>query len=117
MCFFFYFRYTLRNAEYRLCLERNLDIYEENLDKEKFDVPRHDIQGMLLEAANIIKLSAKDELSSNCEKTIEDPPEIVDIQGFGDTSPEAQQYIRHLQSQLSSVKKVCNKGIRLNFLS
>ncbi|XP_015866396.2 uncharacterized protein LOC107403979 [Ziziphus jujuba] len=97
--------YTLRNAEYRLCLERNLDIYEENLDKEKFDVPRHDIQGMLLEAANIIKLSAKDELSSNCEKTIEDPPEIVDIQGFGDTSPEAQQYIRHLQSQLSSVKK------------
>ncbi|KAK1300828.1 hypothetical protein QJS10_CPB13g00478 [Acorus calamus] len=26
--------YTLRNAEYRLCLERNLDIYEDNYEKQ-----------------------------------------------------------------------------------
>ncbi|KAF3435511.1 hypothetical protein FNV43_RR22600 [Rhamnella rubrinervis] len=97
--------YTLRNAEYRLCLERNLGLCEENLEKETLDISRLDVQGILLEVANIMELSAKDELSSECEKSIEDPPESVDIQGLGDTSPEAQQYICHLRSQLSSIKK------------
>lgn len=106
-CSSFYFRYTLRNAEYRLCLERNLDLCGENLEKETLDISRLDVQGMLLEGANIIKLSAKDELSSECETSIEDPPENIDIQSLGDISPEAQQYIHHLRSRLSSVKKVC----------
>lgn len=67
----------------------------------------------MLESANIIKLAAKDELASKCDKTIGDPPENIDIQGLDDISPEGQQYIRHLQSQLSSVKKVCESIIRM----
>ncbi|PON74760.1 hypothetical protein PanWU01x14_048190 [Parasponia andersonii] len=98
-------RYTLRNAEYRLCLEKNVDAYEENLEKESLESYRFDVQGMLLESPNIIKLSGKDELSSKSDKTLVEPSENFDIQDIGDMSPEAQEYVRHLQSHLSSVIK------------
>ncbi|KAL5561333.1 hypothetical protein UlMin_031080 [Ulmus minor] len=93
--------YTLRNAEYRLCLEKNLGASEENLDNKRRENFGLDVQGLLLESVNMIKLSAKGELSSKSEDTYEN----TDIQGLDNMSPEAQQYILHLQSQLSSVKK------------
>ncbi|XP_062022038.1 uncharacterized protein LOC133738496 [Rosa rugosa] len=97
--------YTLRNAEYRLCLERNFDISEENLEKQTSEDSKVDLQGMLLESANIIKFHAKDEFSPKAGEVMEDPLENLDIQGLGEVSPEVQQYILHLQAHLSSAKK------------
>jgi hypothetical protein len=97
--------YTLRNAEYRLCLERNLDMHGENLEKQTPENSRLDLQGLLLDSASIINLSGEHELSSKFEKFTEDLSENFDIQGLGEMSPEAQHFILHLQSHLSSVKK------------
>ena len=64
---------------------------------------------MLLESANIIKLSGKNESSCRSDKTLVEPSEDFEIQDVGDMSPEAQEYVRKLQSRLLSVKKVCQK--------
>ncbi|GMN37807.1 hypothetical protein TIFTF001_007105 [Ficus carica] len=98
-------KYTLRNADYRLCLEKNLDVFEENLEKQRLESSESDEQGMLLESANVIKSSSKDQLSSKTEKIHVEPSENIEGQGIEDMSPEAQEYVRHLQSQLSSVEK------------
>ncbi|XP_024023147.1 uncharacterized protein LOC21394747 isoform X2 [Morus notabilis] len=98
--------YTLRNAEYRLCLKKNFDACEENLEKERMESSKFDVQGMLRESASTIKPSAKDELSSKSGKICVDPSKNNEKQGLGDMSPEAQEYIQQLRSQLSSVKKV-----------
>ncbi|XP_009339511.2 uncharacterized protein LOC103931716 [Pyrus x bretschneideri] len=97
--------YTLRNAEYRLCLERNFDLCEDKLEKQTPENGKVDLQGMLLESANIIKFPAKDKFSSNAGEVAEDSLENIDIQGLGEVSPEAQQYILQLQAHLSSAKK------------
>ncbi|XP_068321010.1 uncharacterized protein [Pyrus communis] len=97
--------YTLRNAEYRLCLERNFDLCEDKLEKQTPKNGKVDLQGMLLESANIIKFPAKDKFSSNAGEVAEDSLENIDIQGLGEVSPEAQQYILQLQAHLSSAKK------------
>ena len=60
---------------------------------------------MLLDSANVNK-SGKHELSSKSEENTENLSEGLGIQGLGEMTVEAQQYILHLQTQLSSVKKV-----------
>ncbi|BFG41973.1 hypothetical protein CerSpe_282470 [Prunus speciosa] len=97
--------YTLRNAEYRLCLERNFDMCDKKLEKQTSENSEVDLQGMLLESANIIKFPSKDEFSSKDGEVTEDSLENIDIQGLGEVSPEALQYILHLQANLSSVQK------------
>ncbi|XP_059447325.1 uncharacterized protein LOC132178789 isoform X1 [Corylus avellana] len=97
--------YTLRNAEYRLCLEKNLDMHDENNEKQTPEISRLDLQGLLLDSASILELSGEHESPSKFEKFTEDLLENIDIQGLGEISPEAQQYILHLQSHISSVKK------------
>ena len=108
MVFIVYCRYTLRNAEFRLCLERNLDMQEGNPEKQIPENSRLDLQGLLLDNASIINLSGEHELSSKFEKFTEDLSENFDIQDLGEMSPEAEHYILHLQSRLSSIKKVCS---------
>ncbi|KAL4615292.1 hypothetical protein ACB092_07G113000 [Castanea dentata] len=97
--------YTLRNAEFRLCLERNLDMQEGNTEKQIPENSRLDLQGLLLDNASIINLSGEHEFSSKFEKFTEDLSENFDIQDLGEMSPEAQHYILHLQSRLSSIRK------------
>ncbi|KAK4563299.1 hypothetical protein RGQ29_005701 [Quercus rubra] len=97
--------YTLRNAEFRLCLERNLDMQEGNPEKQIPENSRLDLQGLLLDNASIINLSGEHELSSKFEKFTEDFSENFDFQDLGEMSPEAQHYILHLQSRLSSIRK------------
>ncbi|XP_008236407.1 PREDICTED: uncharacterized protein LOC103335175 [Prunus mume] len=97
--------YTLRNAEYRLCLEQNFDMCDKKLEKQTPENSEVDLQGMLLESANIIKFPSKDEFSSKDGEVTEDSLENIDIQGLGEVSPEALQYILHVQAHLSSVKK------------
>lgn len=95
MVFLLYSRYTLRNAEYRLCLERNLDIYEGGTETLKAEDSKPEGPTILLDDQRRVKLSRKDEKSEN-----------IGVEGLGEITPAAQQYILNLQSRLSSVKKV-----------
>ncbi|XP_027364032.1 uncharacterized protein LOC113871256 [Abrus precatorius] len=93
--------YTLRNAEYRLCLEKNLDMCERDTEKAKAESPNVDLQGLLHDSVNVIDFGRKKNLFTKFEKLHEN----VDIQDLGEISAEAQEYIFNLQSQLSSMKK------------
>ncbi|CAI0472099.1 unnamed protein product [Linum tenue] len=94
--------YTLRNAEYRLCLERNLVIAEENLDHCPTENSASDLLG------TVDSPTANQCLGNNMqfEKVVEESGDDNVIQGLGEIPPEAQQYILHLKSRLSSMKKV-----------
>lgn len=92
---FWYCRYTLRNAEYRLFLEKNLDMSGEDLESRTSENTEHDLEGTLTD-----ELFDEDNVSS---KRVS---ETIDEEGLGRVSSEAQEYIFRLQSQLSSVKKV-----------
>lgn len=88
-------RYTLRNAEYRLCLERNFDTDEDS--KSEVLIP------------NIPP--GQDELHDS-EKISQNA--LSEIPDLGQITPEVQQYILELQSRLFSARKVkyvnhCNK--------
>jgi hypothetical protein len=104
------FRYTLRNAEYRLCLERNLDIHEKDPEKQAQENSRNELQRTALESEKTNQSFGKD---TEFEKTMEEPSNNIDLQGLGEISPEAQQYILRLQLCLSSVTKVCDSILEL----
>ncbi|MBA0849801.1 hypothetical protein Goshw_020947, partial [Gossypium schwendimanii] len=95
--------YTLRNAEYRLCLERSLGC-EGCLGKTP-DKWNFDLQEILLDSTKISDCSGKDYVSSEFEKTTEDKVEDIEFQGIGEISPETHKYILLLQSRLTSMKK------------
>lgn len=82
-------------------------MHEGSIDKQTPENSKLDLQGLLLDSASIIKLSGDHELSSKFENFTDESSENVDIQGLGEISPEAQQYILHLQSSISSAKRVC----------
>ncbi|CAN1156265.1 hypothetical protein LINPERPRIM_LOCUS20108 [Linum perenne] len=93
--------YTLRNAEYRLCLERNIDIEEENAEScatESFEV---DVLGKV--NSPIENQCMGNDIQS--DKLAGDSADDNAIKGLGEIPLEAQQYILHLQSRLSSMKK------------
>ncbi|KAG5254144.1 MAR-binding filament protein [Salix suchowensis] len=87
--------YTLRNAEYRLCLERNLDIHEEDFEMQVQGNSKTNLQGLVLEGEKSNQSLGKD---TEFEKNVEDLSDDINIQGLGEISLEAQQYILHLQS-------------------
>ncbi|KAL3515341.1 hypothetical protein ACH5RR_022243 [Cinchona calisaya] len=93
--------YTLRNAEYRLCLERNLEIHEGNIDKQKPEDSKLEAEGTLLNDYGLNNISRQDKLpySENMTETTSALPD------FGEMTPETLQYILILQSRLSSVKR------------
>uniref|UniRef100_A0A2P2JA14 Uncharacterized protein MANES_S075500 n=1 Tax=Rhizophora mucronata TaxID=61149 RepID=A0A2P2JA14_RHIMU len=93
--------YTLQNAEYRLWLERNLDMDEGNLAKQESD-SKSSFRETSVDNARQHDFSGKN-VKSN--KMTDNPSDSIAVQGLGEMTPEAQQYILHLQSQLSSVKK------------
>lgn len=104
--FFFGFRYTLRNAEYRLCLERNLDVHEGDGENQTSECSQTDLHGMLLNRENIDEFSGKNEFSSEFQQNADDLNGDIGVEGLGEMTLEVQQYILNLQSRLSSIKKV-----------
>lgn len=96
----------MRNAEYRLCLERNLDFDDGNNDKQTNDNCIFDLHEMMLDSANLANISDESESSSKCDESLDNPSDSINFQGIGETSPEVQQHILQLQFQLSSIKKV-----------
>nr|KJB32296.1 hypothetical protein B456_005G234100 [Gossypium raimondii] len=96
--------YTLRNAEYRLCLERNLGC-DTDLEHQSSEKPNFDLQEIVLDGTKVKELSRKNDSSSESEKTTENQFEDIEFEGLGEISPETRKYILHLQSRLASVKK------------
>ncbi|OMO73950.1 hypothetical protein CCACVL1_17053 [Corchorus capsularis] len=96
--------YTLRNAEYRLCLERNLGC-EGGLENQTSENSNFDLQEKLLDSAKTSESSGKNDVSSEFEETSEEKFEDIEYQGLGELPLETQKYILHLQSRLTSVKK------------
>ncbi|PWA55215.1 hypothetical protein CTI12_AA429400 [Artemisia annua] len=103
--------YTLRNAEYRLCLERNFDTDEESTDKLTIEDSKSEVLRMLMHNSIITdRPSGQDELPKS-EKPNANASEIPDL---GQMTPEVQQYILKLQSRLFSVKKELHEVKRKN---
>ncbi|KAJ4876816.1 Uncharacterized protein Rs2_41834 [Raphanus sativus] len=97
--------YTLRNAEYRLFLEKNLDMDDdEDLESHATEKGTDTEHGDDVSVENNASSSTKD---SNLS-------EMIDKEGLGRVSSEAQEYIFRLQSQLSSVKKELQEVRRKN---
>lgn len=90
--------YTLRNAEYRLCLEKNLEIYDRNIGRQNPEDPKVGDETLLNE-----NMSSKK--SEHKQPTSEGKSELSDIPDVGKMTPQAQQYILDLQSRLASYKK------------
>lgn len=100
--------YTLRNAEYRLCLERNLGIHEENIDKHKIEDSKLEDHMLLLDNNEIIKIWTQDEVHDSANTN----ENVNDISDLGDMSPQVKELISKLQSSLSSVKKELREAKR-----
>lgn len=106
--------YTLRNAEYRLCLERSLDIHDDNNESQTREAFNLGVQEMLLDSVRRVPIAGEGEVSSRGEETAENPSEEVNVEDLGEMTPEVQSYIRHIQSRLSSAKKELKEIKRKN---
>lgn len=102
--------YTLRKAEYRLCLEKNLEISGGNVDNQKLEDCKSEADGSLLNDYGIEGISRHDKLPMP-KKITESTSPLAD---FEEINSETKQYILSLQSHLSSVKKELREVKRKN---
>ncbi|KAH6833166.1 MAR-binding filament-like protein [Perilla frutescens var. hirtella] len=93
--------YTLRNAEYRLTLERNLEICEGNNCNLKNEDSKLEVEEIHLKEEGKSRNFRQESLSASDES--EDS--TCNIPDFGEMTPEARRYVLRLYSRLSSVKK------------
>ncbi|XXG63879.1 hypothetical protein AAC387_Pa05g1972 [Persea americana] len=96
--------YTLRNAEYRLCLERNLDIHNDgHFEYQKLGSAKVDDHDTSLDSTTrICNFEGGNELLPESERKKDLSSGNMGSQGLDELTPEAQEYILHLQSRLSS---------------
>ncbi|KAJ8450965.1 hypothetical protein Cgig2_032590 [Carnegiea gigantea] len=106
--------YTLRNAEYRLCLEKNLDIHGNNNDTHKREALNLGVQELLLDSVRRVQITGESEASSSGEEAAENSCEELNDEDLEGMAPEVQSYIRHLRSRLSSTKKELKEVKRKN---
>ncbi|XP_010271521.1 PREDICTED: uncharacterized protein LOC104607554 [Nelumbo nucifera] len=108
--------YTLRNAEYRLCLEKNLDINAEDFGKQRLENAKPDDHGMSVDGSpRIFEFSGKNDILPKYERSDEYPSYgSKSFHDLGEITPEAREYILHLQSRLSSAKKELSEVKRKN---
>lgn len=97
----------MRSAEYRLYLERNLDIPEEHTEKGTKDAVEDNKPEMLYGSSPSKSNSPKrTDALCNHEKKDEVSCENTVLSGLGELTPEVQEYICYLQSRLNSAEKV-----------
>ncbi|KAH9602227.1 hypothetical protein KSS87_021098 [Heliosperma pusillum] len=106
--------YTLQNAEYRLCLERNLDIHEDNNDSHKSESFNLGLQDMLLDSVRRVQYSGESEVSAGAQEIGDNVSEDFNVENLKELSPEVQSYILQLRSRLSSTKKELREIKRKN---
>ncbi|KAG6537449.1 uncharacterized protein LOC122034349 [Zingiber officinale] len=105
--------YTLCNAEYRLCLEKNIDIPEKNIDhdeKGKTDTSGIENTDIFSERTNAMfnSLEEKDVLNDHNKHNMHEHDESCEDMSTkicGNLTPQAIEYIQQLQSKLRSVEK------------
>lgn len=106
--------YTLRNAEYRLFLEKNLDMHGEDLESHTTENTEYDLKGTFPDDRELGELFDENNVSSTKDSKNQNPSKMIDQEGLGRVSSEAQEYIFRLQSKLSSVKKELQEVRRKN---
>lgn len=108
--------YTLRNAEYRLCLEKTLGVCEEFSDEQNPENTVLDGHKMVPHwTSRMPETPGRDEFLLSSEENGEVlDSERVGAEGLGEMTPAAQEYIINLQNQLSSMKKELHDVKRQN---
>ncbi|XP_020587012.1 uncharacterized protein LOC110029182 [Phalaenopsis equestris] len=112
--------YTLRNAEYRLFLERNVEIFGDYQDKEEHleeNKPKNVIgsySDKLMDGTSTLFELAERDLSNSNKGDEVSPCEDPDFESLGEMSPQAKEYIRSLTFRLSSMKKDLHEMNRKN---
>ncbi|VVA99859.1 unnamed protein product [Arabis nemorensis] len=106
--------YTLRNAEYRLFLEKNLDLHGEDLESQTPENTDYDLKGRFPDDKELDEIFDENNVSSTKDSKTQSLSEMFDKEGLGRVSSEAQEFIFRLQSQLSSVKKELQEARRKN---
>lgn len=104
-------RYTLHNAEYRLCLEKNIDIPEDHDEKGETDALGIENNEIFSERTNTIfnSFEVKDVLDDHNKHNMHEHDESCEDMSTkicGNLTPQAIEYIQQLQSKLNSVEKV-----------
>ena len=98
-------RYTLRNAEYRLSFERNLELSEEVAECPKSDVTEDNHHNINLgRPVTIFRLS--EDMPQDPGKTDEESSFENMGEELGDLTPQAEEYIIQMQYRLDAMKKV-----------
>lgn len=97
--------YTLRNAEYRLSFERNLELSEEDSEGQNRDISEDNHHNINLGSpVTIFRLSEEDMLQDTEKNDEELPCETVG-EDLGNLTPQVEDYIIQLQSRLDAMKK------------
>ncbi|KAF8722098.1 hypothetical protein HU200_022734 [Digitaria exilis] len=97
--------YTLRNAEYRLSFERNLELSEEDAECPKSDATEGNHHNINLgRPVTIFKLSEED-MPQDPVKTDEESSHENMGEELGNLTPQAEEYIIQMQSRLDAMKK------------
>lgn len=98
-------RYTLRNAEYRLSFERNLELSEEVAECPKSDVTEDNHDNINLgKPVTIFRVS--EDFMPHPGKSDEESSYENMGEELGDLTPQAEEYIIQMQSRLDAMKKV-----------
>uniref|UniRef100_A0ACD5YMB7 Uncharacterized protein n=1 Tax=Avena sativa TaxID=4498 RepID=A0ACD5YMB7_AVESA len=111
----FCFRYTLCNAEYRLSLERTLELSDGETEcKERYNTEHSHSDLDLGGPMDVLRLSEDDELTNESEKRDENVlPEKVG--GLENLNAQAKEHILQLQYRLDSMEKELHELKRKNY--
>ncbi|CAL4943184.1 unnamed protein product [Urochloa decumbens] len=97
--------YTLRNAEYRLSFERNLELSEEDAECPKSDITEDNHHNINLgRPVTIFRLSEED-IPQDPGKSEEESSYENMGEELGNLTPQAEEYIIQMQSRLDAMKK------------
>ncbi|RLN17193.1 uncharacterized protein C2845_PM02G07760 [Panicum miliaceum] len=97
--------YTLRNAEYRLSFERNLELSEEDAECPKSDITEDNHHSINLgRPVTIFRLSEED-MPQDPGKSDEESSHESMGEELGNLTPQAEEYIIQMQSRLDAMKK------------
>uniref|UniRef100_A0ACD5XN58 Uncharacterized protein n=1 Tax=Avena sativa TaxID=4498 RepID=A0ACD5XN58_AVESA len=107
--------YTLCNAEYRLSLERTLELSDGETEcKERYNTEHSHSDLDLGGPMDVLRLSEDDELTNESEKRDENVlPEKVG--GLENLNAQAKEHILQLQSRLDSMEKELHELKRKNY--
>lgn len=81
-------------------------MHGEDLESHTPENAEYDLKGTFPDDTELSELFDGNNVSSTKDSKTQSLSEMLDKQGLGRVSSEAQEYIFRLQSQLSSVKKV-----------